>query len=203
MDHLTLSITGISNSVTAANDDSARRRVLKIWSEKMRAFWDRRFVQASRGDGTWAPLKAATEKRRRKGKKVNRHNAEQVSIQEHFKKARILIDTGLLRGALNPKQISPGTLENVSVAGASAVLTLGFGGSAIHPKRLKKKKKGKKRPSQKASTKPPLTIAKLAAIHHFGNLQRGLPARPLLVEPDERTLKQLETIAIQELMRNQ
>ena len=194
-DEITVEITGIPDCISAANSDAVRRRILKIWAERMRAFWDRRFVRASRGDGTWAPLKPATVHRRRKGRSINPKKSEQVSIAKHFDKARILIDTGLLRGALNPKQVSPGAFEKVSVVGKNATLTLGFGGEAQHnaPSKKRKKKSGTK--------KSPITISQLAAIHHFGNVKRGLPARPLIVEPDEATRKRLEKIAEQELMK--
>lgn len=84
----------------------------KQWAMRYRSFAQLRFDKASKGDGTWPPLKASTIARRRKGSST------------------ILRDTGTLFAALNPVFMSqPGALQSSIPWG----IRVGFGGPSRHP----------------------------------------------------------------------
>lgn len=94
------------------------RKVYRQWAARYRSFVLRRFVKASRGDGTWPPLKPGTIARRRKGKGVGMI-------------AAILIDTGTLRTALDVQfKKKPGQFQRDIPGG----IIVGFGGPARHGK---------------------------------------------------------------------
>lgn len=76
----------------------------------------------------------------------------------------ILIDSGTLWSTLEPTFCVDGQLQLIE----DRSITVGISGGA-HPGGM--------------------TIGKLAGIHHFGT--KRIPARPILVEPDERTKKQM------------
>jgi hypothetical protein len=76
----------------------------------------------------------------------------------------ILRDTDTLFNALDPQIEQAGSLRQLLRKG----IRVGYGGSSRHPKATR------------------LTIARLAEIHHRG-LGR-VPARPIIVKPDKRTL---------------
>lgn len=163
------------------------KKILKIWSQRLRTFLLREFDKNSQGSGKWKPLKR--ERREPKPARVSKKNAEQVSISKHFENQAILVDTGALRMALNPRVLSPGSLEEIKIDSQKATLSVGWGGSELNPA----SKKGKKK------TTPHITIAELAVIHHYGTAT--IPARPLLVEPDGSTQNALTNIAESEITK--
>lgn len=84
----------------------------KQWAMRYRSFAQLRFDKASKGDGTWPPLKASTIAGRRKGSST------------------ILRDTNTMFSALNPVFTSqPGALQK----GIPWGIRVGFGGPARHP----------------------------------------------------------------------
>lgn len=175
-----------------ASEDSFRRKLLKLMAARYRAFLLRRFNTNSRGGGDWPPLAESTKRRRRKGKPIRRTNAEQVSIEKHFQKQAILVDTGILRSGLNVIPTSA-SFEKISVAANRADVEVGFS-SGIHPP--------KKNPDGTTpDSKKPITITKLAYIHHFGCKERNLPARPILVPPDSACMRQMENLVEKELKK--
>lgn len=89
------------------------------WAARYRAFAKRRFVKASRGDGTWKDLSPVTKKRRRKARRG--HKGPRVFA--------ILRDTGTLFAALEPRLENPGSLKKLLQKG----VRVGYGGSAKHP----------------------------------------------------------------------
>lgn len=183
-----LYLVDLNTALERIKSPECKKRILLLWGKAMRAYLDRRFVKYSRGGGDWAPLKAATERRRRKPAKVHQTD-EQAAIQAHFRKAAILVDTGMLRASLNPQvESSAGGYQKITL-GDPSILEVGIGGPALHTAKSKKRK---------ASSKP-ITVAELAVIHHFGT--RTIPARPIVVPPDEATQQRLEEIATQELLR--
>ena len=83
------------------------------------------------------------------------------------KRAALLRDTGTLFAALDIQfRNKPGQLQKDLPKGVQ----VGFGGPARHPKAR-------------------ITIAELAAVHHFG-LGR-VPAREIIVDPPDRVLQQM------------
>jgi hypothetical protein len=134
--------------------------VLKKWAARYRAYTRRRFAINSRGGGEWAPLKAATIRRRRKGRGVG-------------VVAAILRDTGTLFTALTVKfQEKPGALEQILFfLGKKHGIRVGFGGPEKHLPR-----KGKM---------PKRTIAEIAHIHDQG--LGNNPKRRIIHQPDEKT----------------
>ena len=67
----------------------------------------------------------------------------------------------------------------------------------IHPPPTKKPK-SKRVPK----IRTPITVTQLAYIHHFGCKKRGLPARPILVPPDEACIKFIES-KIEEMLEDE
>lgn len=141
--------------------------VLIKWGARYRGFARLRFTENSRGSGRWKPLKAATIRRRRQG-------GGSGSV------ASILWDLGTLIGALDFKYVrAPGQLQKYLRSGGEySGVRVGFGGPG------KMKVRGKKGKIKTSST----TIAMVAAAHQVGNAARGLPARPIIVPPDTKTL---------------
>ena len=183
-----LYVTDLTLALQRIASPEVKKRILMLWGKAMRAYLDQRFVQNSRGKGDWAPLKETTVHRRRKPAKVSQ-NQEQVELQKHFQQAAILVDTGMLRASLNPNvENASGSYQKITL-GEPSILEVGIGGSAPHSKKSKKRK----------SSSNPITVAELAVIHHFGT--RTIPARPIVVPPDEATQQRLEEIATQEILR--
>ena len=177
-----IEIPNLSMILQKHESESFRRKLLRILAARYRAFCLRSFDQNSRGGKAWAPLKDSTAKRRRKGIKVRSGNAEQARIQSFFSGKRILVDTGILRGALNPT-LSKGSYEKISLKAHFASADIGFS-TMPHP--------GPK--SGKGGVRKPVTISQLAKFHHSGSRKTGLPARPILIPPDSNALRQFEKI---------
>lgn len=165
------------------NSDRARNRVMKIIAARYRSAMQRRFTTFSRGGGDWKALKPSTVKRRRQSAKI-RNTEEQKKIKNKFGPAAILIDTGILRSGLNT-QLSNAGKETISSRPDEMAVTIAFSGR-MHP--------------ESAGPKV-MTISRLAAIHHFGAPSRGLPARPILVDPDEDTIRAIDAIIDKEASR--
>lgn len=165
------------------NSDRARNRVMKIIAARYRSAMQRRFTTYSRGGGDWKALKPSTVKRRRKAAKIS-DTEEQKKIKNKFGPAAILIDTGILRSGLNT-QLSSAGKETISSLPDEMTVTIAFSGR-MHP--------------ESAGPKV-MTISRLAAIHHFGAPSRGIPARPILVDPDEGTRRAIDAIIEKEASR--
>ncbi len=89
----------------------------------------------------------------------------------------ILWDTGILLGTMNPMRARPpGYIELIDPEGVE----LGYGGGAPHPKGHG------------------LTIAELAAIHHYGT--DTIPPRRLLADPSAKTVRRIEEVVAGEVM---
>ena len=181
-----LDLTFTINVPTQADEQALMSRILRILAARYRAFASLRFNKFSKGAGSWKPLKPATIKakeRRRRPARINKANAEQVSIAEHFERTGILVDTGHLEKALNPKMVG-GMTETYSADSKEATVKIAFAGR-LH--------------EGAGKSKGQLTIAKLASIHHFGAPSRHIPARPILVEPDANVRKQMEVLIEKEI----
>jgi len=123
------------------------------WGARYRAYVSRRFKNYSRGgsDGTsprWKPLKHPRKHGRGK-----------------YKKASVLIDTGVLWASLSAT-FKPGFKQRRVAYG----LNVGFGGPHRHPK-------GK------------ATIADIGTFHHFG--KGRLPQRKIIVKPPKKVQRQM------------
>ncbi len=144
------------------------RNAVRQWAVRFRSFLQERFDRLSKsGGGEWAPLKASTKRRRRKGKgrTVKARGKTRTFAQGTVS---ILRDTGTLFGALHPQFThKPGQLQQDIPMG----VRVGYGGPAKHP-------------GGKAS------IADIAHFHQVGNLPH-LPARPIIVDPDQHTVNQM------------
>jgi hypothetical protein len=79
----------------------------------------------------------------------------------------VLRDTGILLAALSP-QLSPGGIEDRD--SGTFTLRVGYGGDAPHPR-------------------ADMAISSLAKIHHDGG--KHLPRRPVVVPPDQATVRKL------------
>ena len=182
---LVMEVPNFTEFAGFVNDDRLKKKILKVWAQRIRTFLLREFDKNSKGGGTWKPLKRP--RREPRPARVDKRNAEQVSIAQHFANQAILVDTGALRMALNPREHKPGGLEQIRIEGDKATLSVGWGGNDMSP------------PSKYRKTKksPHITISELAVIHHYGTTT--IPARPLLVQPDEKTISALTTIAEKEI----
>jgi hypothetical protein len=146
-------------------------QVFDAWGTIYRSAMRRRFVRLSRGGGEWPALKPSTIARRRHGK-GGRYKRGRAALRRARRtgggKVAILRDTGTLLGALVPQFLNaPGQYERKFPYGVE----VGFGGPAYHPKGMG------------------LTIGELAGYHHRGD--GNLPERPLVVDPDRSTMKQM------------
>lgn len=197
---ITIEIEGAEKIEGLLNRHDIERKILKIWAQRIRTFLFNRYRQYSQGGGDWPPLKTP---RRKKAARVKKSDAEQVSIQQFFNRQSILVDTGTLRNALNPRTPGPGQTESYGFRPEGATVTLGFGGEDLHPLSSEQKEAQKKR-SKKGKSKPikQITIAELAAIHHSGCPKNGLPARRILEKPDQKTIQLLIKIAEKEIKKS-
>lgn len=159
------------------------KKVLILWGRAMMAYLDRRFKDYSRGGGSWPPLAPSTIAQRRPPAKVKK-TKEQLNIAKHFENVAILVDTGQLRAALNPRMTGHGAYEKLVVNSQMGSIEVGIGGADPHvpPKRKQFKKASR-----------PITIAEIAVIQHYG-LAKGVPPRPIVVPPDEKTKRRFEMI---------
>lgn len=144
-------------------------KAIETWAEVYRGFVQERFSRMSRGG--WKPLKPSTIKARRKGKgrtvKVTR-GGKSSDMSVAGGSVAILIDTGTLRGALDPRlNVAKGALQKRVPFG----VVVGYGGAAVH-----EKSRGR--------------IAMIANAHQKG-VPPHLPARPIIVEPDARTMAEI------------
>src|SRR5688572_9781218 len=87
---------------------------VRQWGARAKGFLQERYEKFSRGGGDWAPLAEST--------KASRRNEDKESIA-------ILIDTGVLVGALNPLvDTTPGQLNRRIPFG----IIIGYGGGDPH-----------------------------------------------------------------------
>lgn len=184
---LTMEVPDFTQFAYYIDDDSLKRKILKLWSQRIRTFLMREFKKNSQGGGRWKPLKI--ERNEPSPAKQAKKNSEQVSVSKHFENQAILIDTGTLYKALDPNVLNPGALEKISYTGNTAMVSVGWGGPAIHP------------PSKRKSSKktPHVTVGEIAVLHHYGT--GAIPARPLLVPPDDVTIRGLTEIAQEEILK--
>lgn len=159
----------------AAGDPTLMQSVLRQWSKIYSAFVRRRFDRASKGGADWAALALSTIRNRRKGKKVDKkrsslardtkNNGRLVSAGGTFS---ILRDTGLLFSTLDPSIEILGPVQKVGgIYKATAV----FGGAKKYPDGL--------------------TTQDVLSFHQEGGPH--LPQRKILVDPDDRTKRQMES----------
>ena len=144
---------------------------LKQWGVLYRSAMKERFVEYSRGGGDWPKLKASTIRGRRRGRgrrvTTRRPGQRRSTRTVAAGQVAILIDTATLIGGLDPMfQPSKGAIERPIKDG----LTVGYGGSAGHPR-------GR------------MTIAAIANIHHGGTAT--IPARPIIVPPSPPVAQQM------------
>lgn len=181
--------------------------MFKQWSARYLTYLRRRFDRNSKGGGDWAPLSQRTiAGRRYKGGKtiggarrgalarLRRARSAKTATKDVRRLKRIaaaaasvaiLRDTGTLFRAFLAGQ--PG---NVVRRSGDNALEVGIGGASPDAGR-----KGKK----------PVTIGQLAVWHHYGVPANNLPARPLVVPPDEDTraaMKEDARRAVEASIRN-
>jgi hypothetical protein len=134
-----------------------------------RSFAQRRFAAASRGNGVWKPLKNFYRGARdRKAAETKKRNNPKIKLRG----SAILRDTNTLYNALNIDGAGPGAIEELAAGG----VILGYGGIAMHP----------------SSNGGDITVADIATIHQFGVPSKNIPARPIIVDPDSKTLRLIE-----------
>lgn len=174
----------IESLILRLDDGTIAKEILHVWTQRVRTFLERRFDKNSRGGGDWRPLSPETIRRKMKKAKANQKRnrrknraADFSALDSSFGGVSILMDTGVLRAALNPQKENPGYVQRQMINGEEATVSLGFGGDAKHPE-----------------SKSGITIVELARIHHFGT-RRGIPARPIIVLPDDATWEDMRTRA--------
>ena len=162
-------------------DSETAGRIMKKWSALLRNFLDVRFTKFSRGGGDWAPLSPVTiaRKRAKASKRGKGRSQEQRMLDSLFDATSILIDTGVLRTALNAH--SPGSITRELFDANELSVEVGIGGSSKHP-----------------SSKN-LTIGQIASLHQYGG--KNMPARPIVVKPDQSVIEEMKQIAIREIKR--
>jgi hypothetical protein len=163
------------------------RGALRVVAQMYRGFVQRRFDIQSRGGGEWPYLSKSTlagrrrkkfgKLRTKKGKRRKFRKGAHSLISE---RPRILWDQGLLRGALAPHFPGRGALEKRVEKG----VRVGYGGPHRHGSGA-------------------ATIADIAEYHQTG--AGHLPVREIIVDPDNRTQRQMGAPvrrALQELTRD-
>lgn len=184
--HVTIQTVKLAALARRVSDPAAKVVLHKKIGAIYRSFAAERFNTFARGGGNWAPLALATVMSRRNNRpkktksrildvkivharKTGKSRLEEVKAKKKPKKpkpirsASILIDTGTLQAGLNPV-LAPGAIEE----SRGNTVRLGFGGPARHPSGT-------------------ATIADIASFHHFGT--DYVPARPIIVAPDTKTLE--------------
>lgn len=135
-----------------AGSSDTQARVLKVWEFRYKGFIFNRFNSFSRGGGDWPALAESTIAKRRSGGGDG--------------SPAILVDIGLLRGALTPVVTPPPGWE--SKKGPWQV-EVGYGGAAAH------------------GEGGHATIADIASFHNRGT--DHLPKRTIIVKPPDDVLK--------------
>jgi hypothetical protein len=135
-------------------------RVFKQWAVRYRRFSLKRFNRMA--SGGWTPLK---KQRKRDITAAKRKRKKKARVRN----AKILIDSGTLRTALNPTVTSqPGGILDLMTGG----LQVGYGGPARHPNSVGS------------------SIAEIAGYHQDG--AGSLPERLIIVLPDKSTITAME-----------
>lgn len=148
--------------------------VFRNWGRVYSSFLYERFDKFSKGGGDWKPLAESTIMARRHGmggRYKRGRKAYNKAKASGGGQVSILRDTGILLNALDPTMKAPGNRREVTRDG----IIVGFGGKDKHPG-------------------TDLTIVKLAEYHQTGGGR--LPARPIIVEPDTKTMQKLREILI-------
>jgi hypothetical protein len=196
----TAKLKGIQRTLGAMNTVPPPAPVAAMfnqWASVYSVFTIRRYNRNARGGGDWAPLALSTINARRDAAPSAvagiRKREKQIrsgrggSLGPQFlardtkrgslnlvrvaRKASILIDTGILRNAVQAGAAG-NKITNIPGGIRYGFSAMGHAG------------KGKGRP---------MTVGRLATIHHFGS--RRIPARPILVRPDAATLRRFEAAA--------
>jgi hypothetical protein len=190
--------------------------MFKRWAVFYRSFAQQRFVKASRGDGTWQPLKRerprdreANKKRFRKFMREKTRQFEgRLALSKRYAKGSYRVsrnNKGGLKGAAKSKAKKAylGRISKRFVAVAPAILrdtsTLFTVLSPVKPGAGSvESREGRylfvgyggvdiHPGSDEDPNEGRLTIAQIAGIHQEGNKARNLPARPIVVQPDFNT----------------
>lgn len=237
---VTVTIDDSDLSSRLRGNNTAWKRILKIWAQQARTFLLRRFDRLSKsgGGGEWPPLsdrylemlvermgdknRSQMSKRSKSFSEARaefaRNNAGRYKTPARYEAAlrrfeshwlagqkkqgevyarkmtenhdkvygegkykglgkKILVDTGIMRMALDIRGGQAGAVEDYHVGIERYSVEVGIGGVDKHPGSH-------------------MTIGELALKHHYG---AGLPARPIIVEPDANTINKMIQIAEQEL----
>lgn len=163
--------------------------VMRQWGTRYLGFVRRRFVGASRGDGTWRPLAESTIKARRSGRVAGLGKLKGVKRKAGaLREIRKRVKGGALDAFV-------GTAIETSIMGSAAILrdtgvllnalTPGTVGSLLQPSygELRVRCGFAPVPHGDGST----TIQDIAAYHQTGGGK--LPQRTILVEPDDATVR--------------
>ena len=137
----------------------------KAWAKIYYSFALRRFNKYGRGGGDWQQLAPSTLEQRKKPN-TRRGHVSGVGVTQ----GTILRDTGSMAQGLEFK--SGAAWSDRHRRG----IKVGFGGNRMHGS-------GK------------ITVRELARIHHFGSPARRIPARPIIVQPDQKTFDILRRAA--------
>lgn len=181
---MTVNLTGLHSFRDSVLSVSGPMRDAFIqWGALYRSFVRLRFRNESRGGGDWPRLARSTLAARRRKKvklrtKTGRRRKFKMGSSVLITKApKILIDTGILIGALSPRfERKPGQLQK----NLSDGIRVGFGGPAKHP--------------AKPGEKSPPTISDIASWHQKGNRINNLPQRRIIVDPNEKTLRRMSSL---------
>ena len=113
-------VSGLRKMLLMVNTNTPQIKVVyHRWAERYRSFAALRFDKFSKGGGDWAPLKPATIRARRQGRK-----------RKGTRTAAILADTATVKNALTRIFVgNPGQFEQDLNKG----IRVGYGGGAIHP----------------------------------------------------------------------
>lgn len=144
------------------NDPLFRKTMTSIGT-LYQVFTDKRYDKFSKGGGTWRKLKPKTVER--KSKKGGGRGTARATVNQRRTggPTAILVDNGILKNSLR----SAGAVKMVK----RKTIRVGFSTTRQHEG-------------------TGLTMAELADIHQRG-LGKGLPKRPIFVEPDSATKKRM------------
>jgi hypothetical protein len=164
------------NRLFSQSGSASKSQLLNQIGRVYMAFISRRYHKYSRGGGDWAPLAPATIRQRRSG------SQRQLGVNRLRTggNVAILVNDALLISALGSAG-RPGRGGVLRVRGTK--LRVGFSDTAKH-------------------AGAGITFAALADIHQRGNPRRNLPARPILVEPDQVTIETIRALLRRAVERN-
>jgi hypothetical protein len=172
-------VTAALGTLSANPSAPAFEAMFNQWAKRYEVFIKRRYDRNASGQGDWAPLALSTIKARTAAKKGGK-NAFTKKSGRRSERSFLARDTR--RGTLVASPRSYQILKDTGTLFGS--LTIGNPANAVT-----------RAPGSITYSIGRGKLGTVASAHQFGNPAKGLPARPILVQPDAQTLRGIKTDA--------